>query len=83
MRHESAGNLPDEAVCPVGILEEVLGVAAGIPSPMLREEHPVCVISPPRASSSYVIRPETLRKFSASRRTADVFDEPAHRTSVT
>ncbi len=70
----------DEAVCAVWILDEVLGVAAGIPSPMLREEYAVCMISPPGASSPHVIGPKALRKLSASYGVADVFDEPTHGT---
>jgi hypothetical protein len=45
---------------------------------MLREEHTVYMISPPRTRAPYIIRTEALRKISSSYRAADVLDEPAH-----
>ena len=45
---------------------------------MLREEHAICVIGPARTSSPNIFGPEMLGKVSASGRTADIFDEPAH-----
>jgi hypothetical protein len=49
---------------------------------VLWEEHAVRVISPPRASASHIIRSETARKVTPSYGASDVFDEPAHETSL-
>jgi hypothetical protein len=68
----------DEAVRAVGILHEVLGVPARIPTPVLREEHAVRVISPARTRAPHILGSETLRKVTSCHGTADVFDKPAH-----
>ena len=72
----------DEAVRAVRILQEVLGVAARISTPMLWKEHAVRVICPTRTSLPNVIGAEALRKVSTVYCTANVFDEPAHEPSV-
>ena len=79
-RQKSAGpyRSADEAVGAVRILQEVLGVPARIPAPMLWKEHAVRVISPPRAGAPNIIGPEALRKVSTGYGAADIFDEPAH-----
>jgi|SRR5262249_9896838 len=68
----------DEAVGAVGVLLEVLGVAAGISAAMLRKENSVRVACPTGTSPPDVIGTEALRKVAAGYCTADVFDEPAH-----
>jgi hypothetical protein len=60
------------------VLNEVLGVPAGIAPAVLRQKHAVGVIGPPRACSAYVVRAEALGEDATSYRAADVFDEPAH-----
>jgi hypothetical protein len=52
----------DEAVGAVGILQEVLGVAARISTPMLRKKHAVRVICPTWTSPPYIIGVKALRK---------------------
>ena len=69
----------DEAVRAVGILQEVLGVAARISAAVLRQENTVRMICPARTSSPDVIGAEARRKVSANHCAAKVFDEPAHR----
>ena len=67
----------DEAVGAVGILLEVLGVAARISTPMLRKEHAVRVVCPTWTSPPYIIGAKALRKVSTAYCAANVFDEPA------
>jgi hypothetical protein len=55
----------DKAVRTVRILQEILGVATRISTPMLREENAVCVVSPTGTSLPNIIRPKALRAVSA------------------
>lgn len=68
----------DQAVGAVRILQEVLGVAAGISAAMLRQKNAVCVVCPTGTSPPDVIRVEARIKVSAGYCTAYVFDESAH-----
>ena len=68
----------DEAVRAVRILHEVLGVTAGISTPMLRKENTVRVVSPAGTSPPNFTGPKAVGQISAGYCPADVFDEPAH-----
>ncbi len=72
----------DEAVGAVGVLDEVLGVPAGITAPVLRKEYAIGVVSPPRTSQPNVIGPEAPGQVAAGYRAAYLLNEPAHGSSV-
>lgn len=62
---------------------EVFGVSAGIATPVLRQEHAVRGIRPPRAGVPYVRRPEVLGQITSLASAPDVIDEAAHDVSLT
>jgi hypothetical protein len=72
----------DEAVGAVRVLDEVLGVPAGTTALVLRKEHAIGVVGPPRTSQPDVIGPEALGQFTTGHRAAYVLNEPAHGSSV-
>src|SRR5262245_31330269 len=59
---------------------EILGVTARVPASVLREKHPVGVVSPTRAGPPDIVRTESAWKATVSNSSADVLHEPAHLT---
>src|SRR5260370_23293980 len=53
-----------------------------MPPPVLGEEHAIGVIGPPGTCTPDIIGPEALRKISAGHSAANIFEEPAHETSL-
>ena len=72
----------DEGVRAVKILNEVLRVAAGIPTAVLRQEDAISMVRPTRTSLAHVVRAEALWQISAGHCAANVFDKPAHDLGV-
>jgi hypothetical protein len=72
----------DETVGAVGVLDEVLGIPAGITAPVLRKEHAIGVVGRPRTSQPDVIGPEAPGQIATCHRAAYVLNEPAHASIV-
>jgi hypothetical protein len=72
-----------QAVSPVGVLNEVGGVPAGVPHAVFWKEDAVRALRPTWARLPQVCRPEALRKAAISPGAAYVFDEATHGPSVT